>query len=173
MEIRLGSESDVDSLEELYNNINDYLESTINYPGWKKGIYPVRKDAEDGIREGCLFVATENEDIVGTMILQHKPEPAYLSVSWQSELDYSDVLVIYTFVVNHKFLKQGIGKKMLGFIEEYARDNKIKAIRLDVYEKNMPAISLYEKCNYKYIDTVSLGLEECGLNWFRLYEKLI
>ena len=51
MDIRVGNEEDIDSLEELYNNINDYLESTINYPGWKKGIYPVRKDAEDGIRE--------------------------------------------------------------------------------------------------------------------------
>lgn len=62
---------------------------------------------------------------------------------------------------------------MLGFADEYAKDNKIKAIRLDVYEKNTPAISLYEKCQYKYVDTVSLGLEEYGLNWFKLYEKLI
>ena len=133
MDIRVGNEEDIDSLEELYNNINDYLESTINYPGWKKGIYPVRKDAEDGIREGNLFVAVENGDIIGSMILRHEPEPAYLNVSWQAELDYSNVLVIYTFVVNPKFLKRGVGKNMLDFIEEYAMDNKIKSIRLDVY----------------------------------------
>ena len=84
MDIRVGNEEDIDSLEELYNNINDYLESTINYPGWKKGIYPVRKDAEDGIREGNLFVAVENGDIIGSMILRHEPEPAYLNVSWQA-----------------------------------------------------------------------------------------
>ena len=148
MDIRVGNEEDIDSLEELYNNINDYLESTINYPGWKKGIYPVRKDAEDGIREGNLFVAVENGDIIGSMILRHEPEPAYLNVSWQAELDYSNVLVIYTFVVNPKFLKRGVGK-------------------------NIPAISLYEKCHYKFIDTVSLGLEDIGLNWFKLYEKII
>lgn len=173
MDIRVGNEEDIDSLEELYNNINDYLESTINYPGWKKGIYPVRKDAEDGIREGNLFVAVENGDIIGSMILRHEPEPAYLNVSWQAELDYSNVLVIYTFVVNPKFLKRGVGKNMLDFIEEYAMDNKIKSIRLDVYEKNIPAISLYEKCHYKFSDTVSLGLEDIGLNWFKLYEKII
>ena len=115
----------------------------------------------------------ENGDIIGIMILRHEPEPAYLNVSWQAELDYSNVLVIYTFVVNPKFLKRGVGKNMLDFIEEYAMDNKIKSIRLDVYEKNIPAISLYEKCHYKFIDTVSLGLEDIGLNWFKLYEKII
>jgi RimJ/RimL family protein N-acetyltransferase len=44
---------------------------------------------------------------------------------------------------------------------------------LDVYEGNIPAISLYEKYGFKYIDTVDLGLGNYGLDWFRLYEKLL
>ena len=48
-----------------------------------------------------------------------------------------------------------------------------KSIRLDVYEGNIPAIKLYEKCGFKYIDTVDLGLGNYGLNWFRLYEKML
>lgn len=171
--IRLGTKDDIDSLEHLYDNLNDYLESTTNYPGWKKGIYPVRQNAVDGINEGCLFVVTENDKIIGSMILRHKPEPNYLTVPWQIKLDYKNVLVIYTFVVNPQNLQQGIGIKMLDFAEQYAIDSKVKALRLDVYEKNTPAIRLYEKKGYRYIDTVSLGLEEYGLNWFKLYEKLI
>ena len=62
---------------------------------------------------------------------------------------------------------------MLEFATQYAIDMKMKALRLDVYEKNLPAISLYEKSGYQYIDTVSLGLEKHGLDWFRLYEKLL
>ena len=30
---------------------------------------------------------------------------------------------------------------------------------------------LYERCGYWYMGTISLGLEEYGLNWFKLYEK--
>lgn len=172
-QIRLGTEKDIDSLEQLYDNLNDYLNISTNYPGWKKGVYPVRQDAVDGINEGCLFVATEDDEIIGSMILRHKPEPAYLTATWQAALDYSDVLVIYAFLVNPKKHKQGTGKKMLEFAAKYAQENKIKALRLDVYEKNIPAIRLYEKCGYQYIDTVSLGLEDYGLDWFRLYEKLL
>ncbi len=173
IKIRLGTEKDIHSLTQLYDNMNDYLAATTNYPGWKKGVYPVRENAVKGINEGCLFVATENEEIIGSMILRHEPEPAYLAAPWQAVLDYKDVLVIYTFVVNPQKLNHGIGKRMLEFAAQYAKDTEIKALRLDVYERNIPAIRLYEKCGYQYIDTVSLGLEDYGLDWFRLYEKLL
>lgn len=173
LKMRLGMERDIDALTQLYDDINDYLEATNNYPGWKKGVYPARQDAVDGINEGCLFVVTENDEIIGSMILRHEPEPAYLKASWQAVLDYKKVLVIYTFVVMPQKLKQGIGKRMLEFVEQYGKDTKMKALRLDVYESNIPAIRLYEKCGYQYIDTVSLGLEDYGLDWFRLYEKLL
>lgn len=171
--IRLGTEKDIDSLAQLYDELNDYLAVMNNYPGWKKDVYPVRKDAVNGINEGCLFVAIENEEIIGSMILRNVPEPAYLSVKWQKDLDYKNVLIIYTFVVNPQNQQHGIGKTMLEFATQYAINTKVKALRLDVYENNTPAIHLYEKCGFQFIDTVSLGLEDYGLDWFRLYEKLL
>ena len=90
----LGKEQDIDELENLYNTLNDHLAENINYPGWLKGIYPIREDAEKGIEEGCLYVARVEGKIAGTIIL------------------------------------------------------------LDVYEKNIPAIHLYEKCGYERRDSV-------------------
>lgn len=43
--------SDLEQIEFLYNDLCDYLEVHENYPGWKKGVYPTREDAERGIRE--------------------------------------------------------------------------------------------------------------------------
>lgn len=173
IEIRKGTIEDVNSLEMLYNNLNDYLEATTNYPGWRKGVYPIREDAVSGIEDNCLYVATENNEIVGSIILRSTQEPAYLNAIWQAALSNSEVLVIHTFVVNPRYLKCGIGRKLLDFASQFALKENIKALRLDVYEKNSPAISLYEKCGFKYIDTVSLGLECYGLDRFMLYEKLV
>lgn len=47
---------------------------------------------------------------------------------------------------------------------ELAQSSGIKSVRLDVYEKNLPAISLYEKCGFEYVDTVDLGLGQYGLD---------
>ena len=171
--IELGKEKDIDELENLYNDLNDYLAAGVNYPGWKKGIYPVRQNAIDGVKNRNLYVAKKNGTIIGSIILSHEPEQAYYNVKWGFEADYSDVFVIHTFVVHPKFMQCGVGKMLIEFAYEYSIKSKVKSIRLDVYEGNMPAIKLYERCGFKYIDTVDLGLKDYGLDWFRLYEKLI
>jgi ribosomal protein S18 acetylase RimI-like enzyme len=171
--IRLGVENDIDELEQLYNSLNDRLSATINYPGWMKGVYPIRKTAEDGISEGCLYVAVYNNKIIGSIILRHVPEPAYIPVRWMKDLDYEKVLVIYTFVVHPDYSRQGVGDEILKFVSNLGSQSNIKSLRLDVYENNLPAICLYEKSGFHYIDTVDLGLSEYNLHWFRLYEKLL
>lgn len=171
--IRLGINEDIDELEQLYNELNDHLANTTNYPGWKKGIYPVREDAIDGIKEGSLYVAISNGKIVASMILRNKPESVYLEAKWQLELNYLNVFVIYTFAVHPNYFGKGVGQALLKFAEEYGIKKNVKTLRLDVYEKNFPAIKLYEKCGFKYIDTVDLGLDDYGLKWFKLYEKVL
>ena len=130
--IESGTPADIDELEELYDNLNDYLSATTNYPGWIKGIYPVRENAVAGIEDNTLFVLRCNGKIAGSIILDHHPDEAYNSVSWKVDVDYSSI-----------------------------------------FENNLPAISLYEKCGFEYIDTVDLGLGNYGLNWFKLYEKVV
>ncbi|WP_455716866.1 GNAT family N-acetyltransferase [Anaerosporobacter sp.] len=171
--VELGNVKDIDELEQLYNELNDYLAAGTNYPGWKKDVYPIREDAAKGIEEGYLYVARYNDKIVGTIILNHEPEDAYSKANWTIEADYSDVVVVHTFVVHPDYLKEGIGQKLMEFATSHSKEMKAKAIRLDVYEKNIPAIKLYEKLGYQYIDTIDLGYGEYGLDWFKLYEKVL
>jgi GNAT superfamily N-acetyltransferase len=171
--IEPGTSADIDELEKLYNELNDYLAATINYPGWIKGIYPIREDAVAGVNDNMLYVARTDGRIAGSVILNHQPEKAYENVRWKMELDYSCIFVIHTFVVHPSFLKKGVGHALMDYSLELAQRSGIKSVRLDVYEKNLPAISLYEKCGFEYVDTVDLGLGKYGLNWFKLYEKVI
>lgn len=173
MQIRVGMPEDIDEVSALYDDLNDYLESHTNYPGWRKGVYPIREDAVSGIEEKALFVAVENGKIVGTVILRHQPEKAYELVDWKNQLDYSEIFVIYTLAVHPQFLGCGIGKKMMEFILSYANEQNMKAVRLDVYEKNMPAIRLYESFGFQYIDAVDLGYGMYGLDRFFVYQKIL
>jgi len=170
---QLGTKDDINELEQLYNDLNDYLASGTNYPGWIKGIYPVRQNAVDGINSNNLYVAKHNGKIIGSIILNHKPDPTYHTVNCGLDLDYSKVFVIHTFLVHPQFLKSGVGNALIDFAINQGIKSQVKAIRLDVYEGNIPAIKLYEKFGFKYIDTVDLGLINQGLNWFKLYEKLL
>lgn len=168
-----GTQEDIDALAALYDGLNDYLEENTNYPGWKKGIYPTRDVAVKGIEENTLHVARLNGTIVGTVILNHEPEAAYDEVKWKSETDYQWILVLRTFVVDPKYMKIGVGKAIMEYCDAFGLQEGAKSIRLDVYENNMPAIKLYERCGYEFVGTVDLGFGEYGLDWFKLYEKLL
>ncbi|MCD7900965.1 MAG: GNAT family N-acetyltransferase [Bacteroides sp.] len=173
MPIVKGTNRDIDELENLYDNLNDYLESTINHPGWIKHVYPVRETAVEAIKEGSLFVSREQEIITGSIILNHEPEEAYQQVKWLIDADYTDILVIRTLVVHPAFQKRNIATSLLEFAQQYAISQQLKSIRLDVSEKNLPAINLYRKMGYRYIQTVDLGLPYDHLKWFELYELVL
>ena len=62
--IESGTATDIDELEKLYDDLNDYLSATTNYPGWIKGIYPIREDAVAGIENNTLFVVRDRKSVV-------------------------------------------------------------------------------------------------------------
>ena len=173
MIIRKGENTDIDELENLYDELNDYLEATINYPGWIKHIYPVRETAMKGINDGTLFVLQINDTIAGSIILNNEPEEAYNQVKWKIDTDYKEILIVRTLVDHPDFMNQGIASRLMDFSKEYASEQKIKSIRLDVSVNNTAAIKLYEKHGYEYIETVDLGLDYEHLKWFRLYEYIL
>ncbi len=175
MDIRIvkGRLDDIDMLEQFYNELNDYLERGENFPGWKKGIYPTRECAQEGVDEGNLYIAWDNGRIAGSIILNHKQEAAYDTVEWDSECDDGDVYVIHTFAVHPDYMKKGIGRLLMEHAINECSRLQGKYIRLDVTQKNVPAIRFYEKMGFQYVGTVDLGLGEYGLPWFKLYEMKI
>lgn len=171
--ISKGTPQDLDELEQLYDALHDHLESHINYPGWVKGVYPTREDAASGIAGNTLFVLRLDGAIAGTVVLNHQPEEAYATVDWQVELDYNDLLVIHTFATHPDYQNRGVGRQLLEFAVAHAAQQQMKAVRLDVYEKNFPAIRLYECCGFVHMGNVDLGYSERGLPSFRLYQRLL
>ena len=64
--IEKAAAADIDEMGRLYDSLNDYLEQHVNYPGWRKGIYPAREDAEKGI----VFMKESKEDkIKGVLVM--------------------------------------------------------------------------------------------------------
>lgn len=171
--IRKAAESDLDAIEILYNDLNDYLAANVNYPGWRKGSYPLRCDAEEGLHDGTLHVAELDGQIAGTvMYLRTQCEP-YQTVGWQLPFDVP-VIALHILAVHPKHQGQGVGRALMDYAETLARETGALAVRLDTHEGNIPACRLYESCGYSMRGLVDLGLEEkYGLKWYKTYEKLI
>ena len=171
--IRRAVQTDLDEIGRLYDELNCYLERTVNYPGWKYGVYPTRADAAAAVEEGTLYLAKDGQTAAGTMILRHRPEQGYPVDGWQVFAGYDRIYVLYTLAVAPDYLGCGVATRLLAYAEELARAEGCVAIRLDVAEKNTPAQALYRKAGYHFICKADLGYGAIGIPWFELYEKQI
>jgi ribosomal-protein-alanine N-acetyltransferase len=61
----------------------------------------------------------------------------------------ADIIEINSIAVNPNYQRKGIAQKLIKEIEKIGINNNVSEIRLEVREKNLPAISLYKKCGFK------------------------
>ena len=171
--IRKAAEHDLDAVERLYNALNDHLAANTNYPGWRKGSYPLRSDAEEGLHDGTLYVAELNGTIAGTVMYLRTQNPAYQTADWQIPYD-SPVLTLHILAIHPEYQGRGMGRALMDYAETLAKERGALAVRLDTHEGNTPACRLYESCGYSMRGLVDLGLyEKYGLKWSKTFEKLI
>ena len=88
------------------------------------------------IKKSCSFVAVPGpgaEEILGYIIGRHAAE----------ELNIMDLAVA------PQRRKQGIGRKLLDHIREFARKNGVKSLFLEVRSKNLDAIKLYRTYGFR------------------------
>jgi len=180
--IRLATLNDLDILEKLYYDINDYLENSVNYPLWRKNIYPNRETALtgiegiegiEGIGKNSLYVFEDENVIKGTVILNSIQEEAYKDANWSIDAADFEVLVIHTLVVSPEFFKKGIAELLVRFAINFAKENNYKTIRLDSCETNKPAISLYEKAGFKFVGSIDLKLPHNTEFLYNAYEMVL
>lgn len=154
--IRKAEVQDLDAVAALYDAVCGYLADKPFNPGWRKGIFPAREDAEQYLAADGLYIALDGGEAVGTIALTP---------------DAGRVLCIHELAVCPERFRHGIGAVLLDFAEKTAGEQGATAVRLHVWEGNTPAVKAYEKKGYVRLRKEDIGLRNLGLDWFCLYEK--
>ena len=68
---------------------------------------------------------------------------------------------------------KGMGKLLVEEALKIAKENRQKAVRLDVLSGNIPAQRLYESMGFQYRETLKLYYEDTGLTDYLLYEFVL
>ena len=173
MIIRKAKAMDIDAIESIYNKILLKEEEGKVTIGWERGIYPRRETAEEAIKRDDIFVMEDEEDIVGSGIINKEQVDVYEEAKWEYGAKDSEVMVLHTLVIDPDKSSKGYGKKFVDFYEDYARENGCKYLRMDTNEKNKAARSLYTKLDFNEIDCLPCvfnGLE--GVNLILIEKKL-
>lgn len=132
---------------------------------WQDG-YPNPAVIENDIAKRAGFVLVDGDTIAGYCSILINDEPAYEQIEGKW-LTTGDFLVFHRVAISEAYLGRGLSKRLLGFIEDFARENNIPSIKADTNFDNAAMLHVFEKSGYSY----------CGEVFFRgsprkAYEKV-
>jgi GNAT superfamily N-acetyltransferase len=133
---------------------------------WQDG-YPnpevIKKDIENGVG----YVLTEGQNTVGycAIIINDEPEYQKIEGNWLTNADF---VVFHRVAIAEKYLGKSLSKKMIEFIEDFARKNNIISLKADTNHDNFAMMKIFEKSGFTF----------CGIVHFRgsprrAYEKVL
>ena len=109
-------------------------------------MYPLRKDFEQDLQNGSLFVFEHNQEIVGSITVDQTQPKEYETITWTRN---ERAFVFHRLAVKPGVRKLGIASQLIDFAEKYALLNGVKYMRIDTYSLNQKAQQLFLKKGYK------------------------
>jgi ribosomal protein S18 acetylase RimI-like enzyme len=157
--IQRATAFDVDAVEQSYIELLAHEKEHGSNSNWVLGLYPTRAIAEKSYSEKTLYVLVEGDELCASMILNQFQPEEYKKIEWLYPATPQEVLVIHTLCIPPAKSGRGFGKAMVNFAITHATQMNCKAIRLDTWAGNKPAISLYNKRGFRYAGNANVLLQ--------------
>jgi len=172
--IRKATLSDLDAVEQLYNELHDAKEAGLVPVIWQRGVYPTRETASSALDRDELFVLDNDGKIIGSAIINQTQYDFYADMPWKYETPDDQVCVMHTLMISPAEFGKGYARSFLDFYEKYAREHGCPELRIDTNERNTAARTMYRKHGYEEIGTVPTVFNGIsGVNLVLLEKHLI
>ena len=173
MMTRLATEEDLPQIASIYEEILSQEEATQSYTNWIRGVYPTIETARNALQQGWLYVIEQEGAICATAILNHVQLPEYQEIDWAYPGEGEQIFVIHTLCVPPSRSGQGLARSFVAFAEDLAAQKGCTALRLDTYEGNLPAASLYTKLGWRYAGSAYFLFQGVIPEVLKCFEKQI
>lgn len=102
---------------------------------------------------GQFFAIKKEKELLGVVVLNTKQSKQYVEVDWENR--DGEALIVHRLAVHPDHQGKGVGKRLLHFVEEYAKETGFSSVRLDVYSGNPGAVAFYRRSGYQERGMVS------------------
>ncbi|MFT4678325.1 MAG: ribosomal protein S18 acetylase RimI-like enzyme [Flavobacteriales bacterium] len=158
---------DFKSIIELYSACRVFL-NTRGVDQWVHG-YPTSEIVRNDIEQKDLWLVRIEDELAAAIVVNKSAAKRYNELSW--ECKGQDHLEVHRLAVHPKYMNQGLGRSVMMWAENEAKNRGACCIRLDTYSMNEDNIRFYKNLEFR-----STGNE---LFWpplessFLCFEKLV
>lgn len=133
MEIRIAELRDLNEIYVIIQDAQAYLKQQ-NIPQWQNG-YPDSETILHDIKTKSNYVLVDQSTIVGTCVVSLDEDMYYKNIDgqWLSNEKYA---VIHRLAINNKYKGQGVANQLYDFVQDYAKQQGVRYVRIDTHELN-------------------------------------
>lgn len=168
-----ASPEDTAAAQNVYRRIIDHLGATIDYPRWHQVGHPAPDLIASWINAGELYLVWEDGEIAGVVALNHEAVSAYKQADWAVEAAPEQALVVHALGVVPDQQGRGIARFILDSTIALAKHRGMRAVRLDVYVDNTPALELYSRYGFTDLGCHTVDYGNYDLTQFHLFEYVL
>lgn len=107
---------------------------------------------------------------MGCVILNSRYNEGYESVPWSRKYGAEEVSIPHALAVDPRIQGKGIGRILVHEMINLAKEQGMKAIRLDILGENQVAERLYTGCGFQFVQEKRMFYEDTGWTQYRMYE---
>jgi len=131
--------------------------------------YPSLAKLQEDIEKEELFKYVAENEIKGIVVLTPKKDEEYAPIRWLSNTENN--LYIHRLATHPQLWGTGVGKALMDFAEDFAREKNYESIRLDTFSLNTRNQAFYEVRGY--IQLGNIFFPKQSTSPFYCYELLL
>lgn len=113
MKMIKANEDQYESVRSFYHSLIDAMKDSQYDIGWEMDIYPSPEFLKESIAGGDLYICTEDNHIVGAMVLNHRCNEAYRKFQWRTEASEDEIMIIHALGVHPAYSGKGYARAMV------------------------------------------------------------
>ncbi|MDR0879310.1 MAG: GNAT family N-acetyltransferase [Clostridioides sp.] len=133
---------------------------------WDDG-YPAVEHFTSDIDNGVLYAAEDEGELLGVICLNEVGSEGYSHVHWRKR---GSAIVIHRMNVSPTLRHKGVGRQLVEFGENLAREKGLDYIKADTYCENHRMMAFLKKCGFEKAGEIYLRNKP---NPFHCFEKLL
>ena len=153
MMVSKGQKSEVDAILTLTKACGKHLRDN-GIDQWDEN-YPDRGTIVQDLETETLFAYREGDEVLGIVVLNELQDEEYGQINWSTSNQDKNI-VVHRLAVRPDQQGNGLGRKLMDFAEQWAKENKYDAIRLDTFSQNPRNQRFYTNRGYTDLGPVYL-----------------
>lgn len=165
MKIIQAKESDI--VEALFIIKSAFENKNLAQNYWRPPVPDYDKLKEE-LDHSFLYMIRKNHISIGILAFTKEKPNSYNKIKWKSES--GNELLIKRIAIAPNWLSDELKSNVKNFIDNYARENNFKSVRLNVYTTNQEMNTFYKDLGFESRSSLK---EDDFENLFNYYEKVI